>query len=102
MTPRCRKVASARGDTEQTPSPSCNVKHVAQTAAHLVDNVLPFVPFRQVVPVVCRARAARKVDSRSTGCCMLTVCRRYTDDSLTFGAETTSFAERWAEHGTGA
>ena len=29
--------------------PSCNGKHMAQTAAHLIDNVLPFVPFRQVV-----------------------------------------------------
>lgn len=32
--------------------PSCNAKYMAQTAAHLIDNVLPFVPFRQVVLTV--------------------------------------------------
>jgi hypothetical protein len=39
--------------------PSCNAKHMAQTAVHLVAYVLPFVPFRQVVLTQSRGGCSR-------------------------------------------
>jgi hypothetical protein len=39
--------------------PSCNGRHMAQTAAHLVDHVIPPVPVRQWVISVPKRRRSR-------------------------------------------